>query len=342
MGGDFPPEPNVRGSLEALQSDPALEITLIGDEALIREHLKRMGSTTSVEARLRIVHCTETITMEDHAATAIRRKKGSTLHLGLEAVRDKTVDAFLSAGNSGAIMAGALLICGRIAEVERPAIIVKMPTAEGHVIILDAGANVDCKPSHLAQFAEMGAVYAEVVESLKAPRIGLLSNGSEAHKGNELTRETHRLLSQRTDMNYRGYVEGYDIFRGTSDVVVCDGFVGNVILKLSEGLAETCFQWFRKEVRKSAFGLMGVILLKRHLKRFKEKFDYQPYGAAPLLGIEGLVLISHGSSTEVAIKNGILTAKRAALGDFIPKIRARLASNRLQSDPNPIKEGSPV
>lgn len=339
MGGDFGMEPNVLGTLEALAADPQLQVTLIGDtQALEKEFARLKRESDPLRSRIKIVHSDEVITMEDSATTAIRKKKGSTIHVGLEAVKSNEADAFLSAGNSGAIMAGALLLLGRIAEVERPAIIVRMPTAEGHVIILDAGANVDCKPTHLVQFAEMGHVFAEVVEGRMHPRIAVLSNGSESHKGNELTRETHRALSIRQNLNYRGYVEGHDIFRGTADVIVCDGFVGNVILKLSEGLAETCFQWFRKEIRKDFMGLVGVVLLKRLLRRFKEKFDYQPYGAAPLLGIDGLVLISHGSSTTTAIKNGILTAKRAAETGFIPKIREQLAHYR-ENSAGDAKEG---
>jgi glycerol-3-phosphate acyltransferase PlsX len=239
-------------------------------------------------------------------------------------VQEGEADAFISAGNSGAVMAGALLILGRLAEVERPAIIVKLPTAHGYSILLDVGANVDCKPQHLAQFAAMGHVYAEVIEGIQRPRIGLLSNGSEAHKGNDLTRETHGLIKSRKHLNYVGYVEGFDLYRGTADVIVCDGFVGNVVLKSAEGLADTCFQWFRMAIRKDFVGLIGVALLRKVFRSFRKKFDYQPYGAAPLLGINGMVLISHGSSTEVAIRNGILTAKRGVEEKFIEKIGEHL------------------
>jgi glycerol-3-phosphate acyltransferase PlsX len=266
--------------------------------------------------------------MEDHAATGIRKKKDSSIHVGLRLVKTGQADAFISAGNSGAVMAGALLILGRLADVERPAIIVKLPTAEGFVVMLDAGANVDCKPSHLAQFAQMGHVYAEVIEGIAKPRIALLSNGSETHKGNELTRGSHELLKKNHQLNYLGYVEGYDLFRGTTDVVVCDGFVGNVTLKLAEGLAETAFRWFRKQIRRDVLGLVGVVLLKRVLQNFKKKFDYQPYGAAPLLGIDGMVLISHGASTEIAIRNGILTARRGVEQSFVKRITEQLEKER--------------
>ncbi len=225
-------------------------------------------------------------------------------------------------------MAGALLILGRLADVERPAIVIRLPTAEGFVIILDAGANVDCKSSHLVQFAEMGHIYAKVIEGISRPKVALISNGSETHKGNELTRETHETLSKMKDLNYRGYVEGFDLFRGTTDVAVCDGFVGNVVLKVAEGLADTAFDWFRKELRKDILGMLGVALMRRVLKGFKSKFDYQPYGAAPLLGIQGMVLISHGSSTEVAIRNGILTAKRGVEQKFNEKMTAHLGKQK--------------
>lgn len=322
MGGDFAPDVNVKGAVEALATTENLKVVLTGDRPTLEKQLKKLGSKES--ARLKIEHCSEVISMEDHAAGAIRKKKDSSINVGLEWLRDKKADAFISAGNSGAVMAGALFTLGRIADVERPAIVIKLPTAEGYVIILDVGANVDCKPSHLKQFAEMGSLFAECVESIPRPKIALLSNGSELHKGNELTRGTHELLTTEKNLNYIGYVEGFDLFRGTADVVVCDGFVGNVILKLSEGLADTCFQWFRKEVKKDLAGLVGAVLMRSILTKFKAKFDYQPYGAAPLLGVKGITLISHGGSTEVAIRNGILTAKRAVEQDFIEKIRARL------------------
>lgn len=343
MGGDKAPDINVKGALMALDlaneratqaEAPAgrgLEITLLGDRAILESQLRKHGGKES--EFLAIHHCDEVISMEDHAASVIRKKKNSSIHIGLQLLQGGAVDAFVSAGNSGAVMAGALLILGRLSDVERPAIVIKLPTADGYVILLDVGANVDCKPIHLTQFAEMGHVYAQVIEGIKAPRVGLLSNGSESHKGNELTRETDALLKTRKSLDYIGYVEGYDLYRGTADVVVCDGFVGNVILKLAEGLADTTFQWFRKEVKKDFFGMLGVALLRRVVRSFKQKFDYQPYGAAPLLGINGMVLISHGSSTEIAIRNGILTAQRGVQENFIVKIRGHL-ERHLKSEPD--------
>lgn len=324
MGGDAAPGVNIAGALAALEEADDLEVVLTGDQARLEALVRQAAG--KIPERLTLVHASETISMEDHAASAIRKKKDSSISVGLKQVKDGRADAFVSAGNSGAIMAGALLLLGRLPEVERPAIIIRLPTADGYVVILDAGANVDCKPQHLVQFAEMGHVYGQVIEGMESPRLGLLANGSESHKGNELTRDTHSLLEGRPGLHYQGYVEGFDLFRGTTDVVICDGFVGNVILKVTEGLADTTFKWFRAQVKRDVFGMMGVVLLSRVMKAFKAKFDYQPYGAAPLLGINGMVLISHGSSTEVAIRNGILTAKRGVEQGFVEKIGARLAT----------------
>ncbi len=326
MGGDYAPGVNLKGTLAALAEDADLSAILVGDEKLLRSELEKLSVPHS--ARLKIVHSDEVISMEDHGASIIRKKKNSSIHVGLRLVKEKQADAFISAGNSGAMMAGALLILGRIADVERPAILIKIPTAEGYVIILDAGANVDCRPSHLVQFAEMGHIYAQTIEHIEKPRIALLSNGSEDHKGNDLTRETHGVLKTRKDIHYIGYVEGNDLFRGVTDVVVCDGFVGNVVLKTTEGLGETVFQWFRKEVKHDVLGMVGVVFMRKILHKFKNKFDYQPYGAAPLLGIDGMVLISHGRSTDVAIHNGILTAKRGVEQQFTKRVTEHLERRR--------------
>lgn len=323
MGGDFAPEVNFEGALEALDQDPLLDLVLVGPKNILEEGLQKRGKAPS--DRLQLLHAGEVISMEDHGAAVIRKKKDSSIHVGLKYVRDGHADAFISAGNSGAVMAGATFIIGRIADVERPAIVVKLPTAEGFITLLDAGANVDCRPNHLVQFAEMGSVFSQVIDGIERPRIALLSNGSETHKGNELTRGTHEILKDLSDLNYVGSVEGNDLFRGLTDVVVCDGFVGNVTLKTTEGVAETAFQWFRQQIKKDVLGMIGVALMRKTLKKFKAKFDYQPYGAAPLLGIEGMVLISHGGSTPVAIRNGIFTAKRGVEMGFVEKIRARLS-----------------
>jgi len=322
MGGDAAPGVNVRGALLALEADPDLAIDLVGPRQVVLQECEKQACKES--DRLAVVDCGEVISMEDHAATVARRKRDSSIHVCMRRVKEGSAQAALSAGNSGAVMAVALLELGRLPGVERPAIVVKLPTAEGSVILLDVGANVDCRPSQLVQFAQMGEVYARVVESIAKPRVALLSNGSETHKGNDLTRETDELIRKIDYLQYLGYVEGFDLFRGTADVVVCDGFVGNVTLKVAEGLADTAFRWFRQEVRKNIRGLLGVFLLGNTLRGFRSKFDYQPYGAAPLLGINGMVLISHGSSTEIAIRNGILTAKKGVEQSFLEKMAGAL------------------
>lgn len=322
MGGDHAPTVNVRGAMAALEKDPELTVVLTGNRKVLLDELERAGTCES--SRLSVVHADEEILMEDHAASAIRKKKSSSIHVGLRLVKSGEADAFISAGNSGAVMAAALLILGRHPSVERPAILIRLPTADGYVIILDAGANVDCRSVHLVQFAEMGSIYARVIEGISNPRVGLLANGSESHKGNELTRETHDILRRRPSLNYIGYIEGFDLFQGTTDVAVCDGFVGNIVLKATEGLAGTTMKWFRAQVKRDILGLAGMFLLQNVLKAFKGKFDYQPYGAAPLLGIRGMVLISHGSSSEVAITNGILSAKRGVVQNFSEVIREQL------------------
>lgn len=331
MGGDYAPDVNIKGAVAALREATDLNIQLVGDETTIRACLRKHHVQET--SRLSVLHASEVITMEDHAASVMRKKKDSSLHVGLNQVKDGNADAFISAGNSGAVMAVSLFVLGRLVGVERPAILVKLPNLNGHTILLDAGANVDCKASHLYQFAIMGQIYADVIERKPNARIALLSNGSETHKGNELTRETQELFIESGFKNYIGYVEGFDLFRGTADVVICDGFVGNVTLKLSEGLADTAAEWFKKEIKNDWKAVVGIVFLKGILKRFKNKFDYQPYGAAPLMGIDGMVMISHGGSTDVAIRNGILTAKRGVEQKFTERIKEQMQLRSYKKEP---------
>ncbi len=323
LGGDFGLTPNLKGSLQALQQDDELDLLVVGPEKGVREGFEQLKFP--YWDRIQIFPADETISMEEHGAVSIRKKKGSTIHVGLDLIKEGKASAFISAGNSGAVMAGAALLLGRLDEVERPGILVQLPTVDGSVILVDGGANVDCKAKHLMQFAEMGQVYAKVVEGIANPRVALLSNGSEEHKGNGVTREAHALLKERTDLNFRGYVEGFDVFKSLVDVIACDGFVGNVVLKTAEGLGDTVFQWFKKEVKRDLLGLVGVLLMKRILQKFRNKFDYQPYGAAPLLGIHGNVFIAHGSASEVAICNGILKAKKSVVEKLNEKMQQSLS-----------------
>lgn len=323
-GGDFSPDVVLQGCREALHMASGFRLTLVGRKSnlsLLEKFHLTLGD------RLAFTEATDVISMEDHGALVVRKKPDSSIHVGLNLVKSKAADAFLSAGNSGAIMAGAAILLGRTPGVERPAIVVHLPRASGSVMLLDAGANVDCKPQHLVQFAVMGTTYANVLGKIPSPRVGLLSNGSEAHKGNELTREVHQRLQELSQssraggMVYVGYVEGNHLLDGSVDVVVCDGFTGNIALKVAEGVASTTAEWLKVGVQSRWTRLFGAFLLRHLFGEFRARFDYQPYGAAPLLGIDGLVLVSHGASTAVAIRNGILTAKRGVEEGFIASQR---------------------
>lgn len=327
MGGDYGPEVNLQGALLALSASSELRVILVGDEKTLRTLLRKKRFKALVQKtqeRLSIVHASEVITMEDPASAAVRKKTQSSIHIGLRLVKEQQAGSFVSMGNSGAVMVAAMTVLGRLPEIERPAIIVKVPTHSGFVFLLDAGANVDCKPAQLVRFAEMGNVYLKEVEKVKAPKVGLLSNGTEASKGNELTRSTHEILTQKKTMDYVGYVEGYDVFNHQVDLVVCDGFVGNVTLKVVEGFANMVVLWFRRAIKKDIKSLVGLVLMKKLLEKFKAQFHYQSHGAAPLLGSDGLVFIGHGKSKEKAICNGILAAATACQKDLIHRLKTEL------------------
>jgi len=233
---------------------------------------------------------------------------GSSIRIAYELVKKDKVDAVVSAGNSGATMAAGMFLLGRLKGIDRPAIATIFPNLRGRTLILDVGGNVDCKPQNLVQFAVMGEVYAKYFMGIESPRVGLLSNGEEESKGNELTRESHTLLHELlrgSPFNYLGYVEGRDVFSGSVDVVVCDGFVGNVVLKVSEGLVETVGKMLKDEIKQSFLSMAGYLFVRRAFKNFRKKVDYSEYGGAPLLGINGVGMICHGGSSAKAIKNAI-------------------------------------
>jgi glycerol-3-phosphate acyltransferase PlsX len=257
--------------------------------------------------------------MDDHPVTAVRRKKNSSLAVANRLVKEGRAAGVISAGNTGAAMASSHFTLGLIEGIKRSAIATPMPTLTGVSVLLDAGANADCEPENLLQFAQMGAVYAEFVFGITNPRVALLSIGEEETKGNKLTIEAHQLLKQ-ANINFIGNVEGRDVHRGVCDVTVCDGFVGNTILKLSEGLSSVIFQQIKEAASASLFSRIGGLLLRSELRKFKARMDYTEYGGAPLLGINGISMISHGSSNAKAIKNAIRAALRAANEDVVGKI----------------------
>lgn len=303
MGGDYAPSVVVEGAVWAAR-DTGIPIILVGDRERVEDELKRYDWK---HLPISIKHASEVVGMDESPTQAIRRKKDSSIRVCFELIRGGEASAVVSAGNSGAAMAAGVFILKRLKGVDRPAITVTLPTLKEPAIMLDVGGNVDCKPIHLVQFAIMGDVYARYVLKKERPKVGLLSNAEEEEKGNELTRETHQIL-KKGSLNYIGYVEGKDIYCGDVDVVVCDGFVGNVALKLSEGLAEAVATMLKREILSSWLARLGYLLVRGAFKDLRKKIDYSEYGGAPLLGIDGICIISHGASSSKAIKNAILRA----------------------------------
>lgn len=307
MGGDHAPAVTVAGAIDAARSSTH-QIILVGKEDILAAELKKHAS---VPETISITHASEVVSMDESPAQAVRQKRDSSLAVCSRLVADGKADACASAGNSGAAMASALLYLRRIPGVVRPAIMTVFPTLTGRCAILDVGANTDCKPKNLVQFALMGSTYFQDVFSVAKPRVGLLSIGEEQTKGNELVLETHELL-KKTQLNFIGNVEGCDIAKGTADVIVCDGFVGNIVLKFGEGVAEMILKLVKDELKAHPFAWAALPFLWPVMKDIKKKMDYSEYGGALLLGVDGVCVISHGKSNAKAIKNSILAAARFA------------------------------
>lgn len=303
MGGDHAPSAEVEGAVAAARHW-GISIILVGQSARIEEELRK-HSTEGLDITIR--HASEVVGMHDSASDAVRKKKDSSIRVAFNLVKNGEAHAVVSAGNSGATMAAGMFVLKRIEGIDRPAIATILPNLKAATLVLDVGGNVDCKPIHLAQFALMGDVYSRHVLGKTNPRVGLLSNGEEESKGNELTREAHQLL-KGTLPNYTGYVEGRDIYNGSTDVVVCDGFVGNVVLKVSEGLADALATMLRQEFGGRLLSKIGYLLARPAFAAFRKKVDYAEYGGAPLLGIEGTGMICHGGSSSRAIMNAIRMA----------------------------------
>jgi glycerol-3-phosphate acyltransferase PlsX len=307
MGGDNAPVAEVAGAVAACRQWGS-NVILVGDAEKIQAEL----SHHQIDGlSLKIHHASQVVGMEDSASDVVRKKKDSSIRVAYDLVKRGAADAVVSAGNSGATMAAGMAVLKRVKGIERPAIASLMPNLEDQTMVLDMGANVDCKPSHLYQFAIMGSIYVEHVLGKRKPRVGLLSNGEEEKKGNDLTRETHQLL-KGSNLNYLGYVEGGDVYNGSVDVVVCDGFVGNVLLKVSEGLAVAIGAMLRREIKSRFFARIGYLLSLNAFKAFKAKINPAEYGGAPLLGIAGTGIICHGSSDPVAISIAIRQAGESA------------------------------
>ncbi len=307
MGGDFAPDVTIAGALEAV-SEYDIHVVLVGDKQKLTEslHNKRYHSD-----KISIHHASEVVDMHESPSTAIRRKKDSSIRRAVDMVKNGEADAAVSAGHSGVAMATALFVLGKLPNVDRPAIATIMPSLTGHFLLIDARANVDCKPENLLEFAHMGNAYYTAIFDTPSPRIALLSIGEEDTKGNELTKEAFKLLKD-TDLNFTGNIEGKDVFSGNADVIVCDGFIGNIVLKVSEGLAETIMKMLKREIANVTTGKLGYLMIKPAIRNFKKRTDYSEYGGAPLLGINGTCIISHGRSSTRAIKNAIRVAGEMA------------------------------
>ncbi len=303
MGGDNAPAEVVKGAVEAINEDKRVKVFLVGKEPAIREELNKY---TYKEEQLEIVHAEEVIEMAEPPVMAIRKKKDSSIVKAMYMVKDGSCDALVSAGSTGAVLVGGQIIVGRIKGVERPPLAPLIPTANGVSLLLDCGANVDARPSHLVQFAKMGSVYMENVMGVKNPKVGIVNIGAEEEKGNALVKETFPLLKNCPDINFVGSVEARDIPAGAVDIVVCEAFVGNVILKMYEGVGGVLIKKIKESMMTSFRSKMGALLVKPALKKTLKSFDTEEYGGAPLLGLNGLVVKTHGSSKAIEIKNSIL------------------------------------
>ncbi|HUJ31093.1 MAG TPA: phosphate acyltransferase PlsX [Candidatus Acidoferrum sp.] len=322
MGGDHAPRAEVEGAVLAAR-ELDVRVLLVGIEATVRQELNRHRQRG---LPIDIVNASEVITMRDSPSQAFRRKKDSSLHVAARLVHDGKADALVSAGNTGAVMTVARFVLGTLPSVDRPALAAAFPTMKDKVsVILDVGANVDSKPAQIEQFAVMGEIYYRTIFGVRKPRVALLSIGEEEMKGNELTREAFNRL-KRTSLNFLGNVEGRDVFRGTVDVIVCDGFIGNIALKISEGLVEHIGGMLKKAIKSSLTSQLGYALSKRAFDDFRKRTDYSEYGGAPLLGVRGITIIGHGRSNPNAIKNAIRVAAELNRSRVNEKIEQELSA----------------
>jgi glycerol-3-phosphate acyltransferase PlsX len=322
MGGDYAPGVTVAGAVEAARTY-GTEIVLVGPEEQVRAELARHDTAGLA---LPVVHAPEVIAMGEHPAMAVRRKKDSSIAVGARLVRDGQGSAFVSAGHSGAVMAAATLILGRLPGIERPALATVFPQRRGFFLLTDAGANTDCRPEYLFQFAYMGSLYAEKVLGVTRPRVGLLANGEEETKGDQLVRKAHALLRQASGLNFVGNVEPKEMLAGAADVVVADGFVGNVVVKSAEAVAEMLLGTIREELTRSLLTKVPAALLRRALGRVRARLDYREYGGAPLLGLQGIVIFAHGRSDARAIYNALRVAREAVVQGYVAALTQALAA----------------
>lgn len=321
MGGDNAPVEIIKGAAQAVQRSERIKVFLVGKEEVIQ---KELANYSLPQEQVEIVNATEVIETAEPPVAAIRAKKDSSIVKGMRLVKDGTCDAFVSAGSTGAVLVGGQVLVGRNKGVERPPLAPVIPTAKGAALLIDCGANVDARPSHLVQFAQMGSIYMENVLGIKNPRVGIVNIGAEEEKGNALVKETFPLLKECKEINFVGSVEARDIPAGAVDVVVCEAFVGNVILKMYEGVGSVMLHEIKKGMLSTLRSKIGALLVKPALKETLKTFDLEQYGGAPLLGLKGLVVKTHGSSKAVEIKNSILQCETFKEQQINEKIKARL------------------
>lgn len=324
MGGDNAPGAIVQGAIDAIAESKEIKVYLVGKEALVKEELSKYNYNAE---QIEVVDATEVIEMAEPPVMAIRKKKDSSIVKALHLVKDGTCDAFVSAGSSGAVLVGGQLVVGRIKGVERPPLAPLIPTEIGASLLIDCGANVDARPSHLVQFAKMGSVYMESIMGIKNPKVAIVNIGAEEEKGNALVKETFPLLKNTSEINFIGSIEARDIPKGYADVIVCEAFVGNVILKLYEGVGGTLIKKVKEGMMTTLRSKIGALLVKPALKTCLKSFDLEEYGGAPLLGLKGLVVKTHGSSKAVEIKNTILQCRTFKEQNINEKIKNIIVKN---------------
>jgi glycerol-3-phosphate acyltransferase PlsX len=331
MGSDRAPKPEIEGALLAARHYPGVRVLLVGPEERLKQELA--GHPTASRMAVDVVNATQVITMHDKPVHAVRTKKDSSMHVGLRLVRDKQAVGFVTAGNTGAAMTAAKMVLGTLPGVDRPALANVFPTSAGKQkpsILIDVGANVDSKPHNLAQFAIMGEIYFRTIFGNARPSVGLLSIGEEETKGNELTRQAFALLKD-LPLNFIGNVEGRDLYNGRVDVIVCDGFVGNVALKISEGLVDAVRFLLKESLSSTVTSQVGYLLSRKAFANFGRRLDYSEYGGAPLLGIKGVSIVGHGASNANAIKNAVRVAKQFYETGINARIEQELASLRVET-----------
>ncbi len=329
MGGDHAPGPELDAAVHAVRERENLSVVIVGDLDRLKHELHARGAGPS--QRLQLRHASQVITMEDSPSAAVRTKKDSSMRICFDLLRKREVDAVVSAGNSGAMLACGMLVSKRLPGAIRPGIVTTFPTVDGECALCDMGANVDVKPAVLAQFGVLGAVYARVEHGKEHPRVGVLSNGEETSKGTELTRGAHKILQNLAKdggFEYVGYIEGKDIFSGAVDVVATDGFTGNIVLKTSEGAAHAMIQFLKQAFSSSTQAKVGALFARKALRAFGAKIDYAETGGAPLLGIDGTVLICHGRSSGKALKNALFAAARFSERKLVAQLGAALAKHK--------------